>query len=279
MRAQVCVYIYVATGLELLAKVHMASSYGKFISNARDMHLYNWLLQYKDVIGGQRNMQSFFLCRWKNCLYVCRSVDWPSTDSVGGGHYWCPKCARLYEPWVTSQERVNANKVMVYQMDGAVSTEFYPCLTTRKGQRYCIVPFKWTDTILMNIEDKFKRVASGVMDEISDIAPGDRLEFIKRNCEKQGMHSLFHHSLPTEEEKEKMRKKNECCGKGQPKKNLDLVKFEANGSYGLHLDGHMDKLMDPLREDDMLRNWLLVKAVEENLKKTIEQRKKQKQKR
>ena len=220
-----------------------------YVPKLEEHKLSNLLLQYQDFVDKQ---EPFFMCRWKDCLYACRSVDWPT----GGGHYWCAKCARRYEPWVKSPERVDANTVMVYQMGGEANCS-YASLTTTDGQSYCIVPCKWTDTIGMNIEDRFKRVASGVMDEIKEIAPQDRLDFIKQNCVKQGVHSLFTHYLPTVEEKKHMQERNTLGGKGQPKGQLDLAKFEANGSWGLHLTSHIDKLMDPLSDDDMMRNWFL----------------------
>ena len=83
------------------------------------------------------------------------------------------------------------------------------------------------------------------MEEISGIEPTSRLEFFKQNCDRQGVHALFKHALPTEEEKKKMRDKNNLHAKGQPKGQLDLDKFEQKGSYGFHLREHVDKESSP----------------------------------
>ena len=79
-----------------------------------------------------------------------------------------------------SPKRVNANQVMVYQIEGGT----YPSMggvTGADGQRYTAVPFKCVGTTTQNLEDSFNRVASGVMEEIKNAAPENRSEFIKEN--------------------------------------------------------------------------------------------------
>ena len=83
------------------------------------------------------------------------------------------------------------------------------------------------------------------------------------------------HNMPALEEKTRMQARNALCGHRQPNGQFDLAKFAENGSYGIHLMPHIEKLQDPLTEDDTMRNWLLVKTVavnaenhqEENVKK------------
>ena len=49
-------------------------------------------------------------------------------------------------------------------------------------------------------------------------------------------------------------------GHKQPKGQLDIDKYEANGSYGLSLKRFESMLDNPITEEQMMRNWLLVKT-------------------
>ena len=110
------------------------------------------------------------------------------------------------------------------------------------------------------MENRFKRVASQVMEEIKQVEPAQRLEFIQKNCEKQVLHALFKHSLPTDAEKKFMRDRNQLIGHKQPKGAIDIDKFEARGSFGMSLQPHVAMLRDPITEEQMMRNYLLAKT-------------------
>ena len=81
-----------------------------FVPELEEHELTDMMMQFQDMITKHGEMITLFLCRWKNCLYVCWSVEWPNNNSIGHAHYWCPRCAKLYEPWKKSQDRVKQIK-------------------------------------------------------------------------------------------------------------------------------------------------------------------------
>ena len=74
-----------------------------------------------------------------------------------------------------------------------------------------------------------------------------KIEGGSSSAEKQGVHALFQHNLPTPEKNKKTRGENNCHGKGQPEGSFDLDRFDQEGSYGRHLKEHIDTIGDPLR--------------------------------
>ena len=135
-----------------------------FLPKLEDHDLTDVMMQFQDQITKQGEMVSLFLCRRKTCLWVCWSVEWPNNNSIGHGHYWCPRCAKLYQPWVKSTDRVRANKVMFYKLSDFTKKPLPSTATSgvgSQGGEYRIVPYFWLDTIGQNCENRFKRVASG----------------------------------------------------------------------------------------------------------------------
>ena len=231
------------------------------VPQLEDHELNNWLLHYVDNIDKAGKMSSFFFCRHTDCLYTCRSTDWPNTEEAGGAHYWCPMCARLYEPWHPSATRAVANKLMVYKMDDTRQEQFLAAnATAASGERFRVVPYLWLDTIGQNLEDRFKRVASGIMEEIKQISPEQRLDYVVKKMEQKSVHALFGHDLPNDGQKRLMMDRNDMLGKKQPKRCLDLAKYEDKGSYGRFTKEYLELLNDPITEDQMMRNWIYAKV-------------------
>jgi hypothetical protein len=54
----------------------------------------------------------------KACGYFSVSKNWCSTDpSFQGGHYRCPQCGVLYQPWVVREKFIGPNKLLVLETD------------------------------------------------------------------------------------------------------------------------------------------------------------------
>ena len=225
-----------------------------------DHELNNWLLQYCENIDKAGKTSVFWICRRRDCLYMCQSTDWADNTAIGSAHYWCPICAHLYEPWVQSQQRVKANKVMVYKLDDLKQEQTLKAnAVASNGERFRVVPYMWLDTVGQNIEDRFKRVASGIMEEIKKVPPADRLNFVLATLEKKAVHALLEHHVPTEEQKQAMIAKNKLSGPKQPKGAIDLAKHEK-GSYGRFMKQYVEQLDDPVTETAMMRNWICAKV-------------------
>ena len=62
-----------------------------------------------------KGVDEFFLCRFLDCLYVCRNTQWIPNCGLEG-QFCCPACGRQYMPWVQSTGRVEANKVLIIQI-------------------------------------------------------------------------------------------------------------------------------------------------------------------
>jgi len=50
------------------------------------------------------------VCRHLDCLYYGMNHQWVNAKS--NEIFKCPKCARVYQPWVASRGRVNAQKLL-----------------------------------------------------------------------------------------------------------------------------------------------------------------------
>ena len=70
-----------------------------------DTHSFQWV----DCIV--RGINEFWICRHFDCLLVCPAICWLKNGD-GGWQFRCPACLRLYQPWVQSSARVNAQKLL-----------------------------------------------------------------------------------------------------------------------------------------------------------------------
>ena len=232
-----------------------------YVPQLEEDEMTDWLCQYEDDMDAQGNIISVFLCRDKDCLYTCRSMDWPNTAEEGGGRYYCPMCAKLYSPFITSGNRVTANKLFVFKMSGKDDDAN---ATAPDGQKFKVVPYIWLDTVGQAIEDGFKRVASGIREEIKKVPEEERLQYVVDSMEKRAIHPLFTHNMPTVEQVNQMRDRNKLKGNGQPNGKLNLARFEEKGSYGAYMKDHKELFANPLSNDDMMRNWIMSKISTEN---------------
>ena len=128
------------------------------------------------------------------------------------------------------------------------------------GRKFAIVPYLWLDTVGNNLQDRFKRVATGLMEEIEHIKEEQRFDFVIQRIQAQRCHALFEHNLPTEEQKQQMRIRSQMTGDKQPKGGLNLAEYEANGSYGTFISEVKEILNNPLSEEERMRNWMLAKV-------------------
>ena len=131
-----------------------------FVPTLEEHDLTDMMMQFQDMITKHGEMITLFLCRWRECLYVCWSVEWPNNNSQGKAHYWCPKCSKLYQPWEKSADRVKANKVMFYKISNftkrSLPSNAISSVGSQKEGEYHIVPYLWLDTIGQNCENRFK---------------------------------------------------------------------------------------------------------------------------
>jgi len=253
---------YIMEGYEnYLEEIAKMADCEYYIPKLEEEEMSSWLCQYNDDMDAQGNIISVFLCRDKDCLYTCRSVDWPNTAEEGGGKYYCPMCAKVYSPWLESGNRVPTNKLFVFKMLGkdddanAIAPD---------GQKFKVVPYIWLDTVGQALEDRFKRVASGIREEIKKVPEEERLEYVVQQMDKRAIHPLFTHNMPTEEQVKQMRDKNQLKGSKQPNGRLNLDRFEEKGSYGAYMTDHKELFANPLSNDDMMRNWIMSKISTEN---------------
>ena len=165
---------------------------------------------------------------------------------------------------------------MFYELSGFVNRKLMPNAISDVGAQgtkpYRIVPYKWVDTIAQNCENRFKRVATGLMNEIQHVDVADRLNYVIKNCKEKQVLSLFERRIPTEKEKQQMRVVNAQTGPKQPKGSMDLEKFEREGSHGMYLKNYMTLLEDPITEDQMIRQWILAKFTSDAAKRALRDR-------
>ena len=152
----------------------------------------------------------------------------------------------------------------IYKVDDPRKAAGLPAnIRDGQGGQYRLVPYNWPNTILQNLENRVKRVASGIMEEIELVPEEKRLQYGIETMKNKSVHALFKHYIPTDDRVAKMLEANSRTGKGQPKGLLDIEAFVKNGSYGMYLKGYEELLEDPITEGDMMRNWLCAKVAME----------------
>jgi hypothetical protein len=226
-----------------------------------------WLCQYTDYlyVGPEGQVNAYFLCRHRDCLYTCRSVDWLSTDGEGGCHFYCPMCTRVYEPFVERWWLVPTNKVCFFKhLDGfpylnggaviRASGDDLPDL----DQYYYLRPYVWDlSEESQSIEHTWKVRQLGVdHPHIFGKPPWERLDCARQVFQGYCAHPLFEHHLPTKEIMKAMRKRNAMSGYKEPHGCLDLVRFEEKGSYGKFMKPWLSIIESPFIESSVQTTWM-----------------------
>ena len=152
---------------------------------------------------------------------------------------------------------------MVYKgnFGGAMAT------FTEEGEDFHVEPFLWVRTNAQMVENRFKEVASGILDEIKGVCPDERLDYVIEAVKFQMPQALLKHHLPDEAQMRKVISKNKEHGPNSPCEAFDLVRYQQDGWYGKRLKGDsnmIEHLRSPATEDDMMRNWVLTKVFIEN---------------
>ena len=144
---------YTYAGFQVLADQALKVKQDPFYIPQPEEHaLSDYYIQYVDSQDANGDVGDFFCCRWADCLFVCRSTDWPSD----GGGCWCPACAKRCKPWEDSATRVKANKVRIYKVDDPRKAAVLPAnIRDDQGGQCRHVPYNWPNTILQNLENRF----------------------------------------------------------------------------------------------------------------------------
>ena len=140
------------------------------------------MLTQRSTIGNCIHTQLsalYFVCRNSNCKKFFPASQWLEN---GKGHYRCPCCVNMYEPWktgTTSNPRVPAQKILVLQggvcageksgsaasFPGADSLDLDAAIGSAGGDEESgtrLYLCEWTDTITSNMEDELKLIFAGL---------------------------------------------------------------------------------------------------------------------
>jgi hypothetical protein len=151
-----------------------------------------------------KGIDEFYLCRFLDCLYVCRNTQWIDN----GGQYCCPACGRQYRPWVTSGGRTQANKVLIVELGGKALEE-YSRMDTTNGKEVAsilkrlplakdsssklelVFPILWVETATQSLINRFKEIALGLESELEKYDDSQRFSHVLEEINKCGVPSLF----------------------------------------------------------------------------------------
>ena len=224
-----------------------------------DMEMSKFLCQHMDFvyIGHEGRVNTYFLCRHRDCLYTCRSVDWLTTEDERG--FYCPMCTRKYEPFANRPGLVSANRVCFMKAyNPAYLIGDAPILTTESGRlNYFMKPYWWAqDPVLQAVEHTWKVRAMGIDHPyIFSKPPWERMAEARKCFEDYCEHPLFEHRRPTKDIMNVLRQRNAMSGKKQPNGSLDLVRFEGKGSYGKFMEPWLNILEQPVSEPRIQLSW------------------------
>ena len=108
----------------------------------------------------------WYICRNGNannsgrkCGYFSLASNWACTDETYmSGHYRCPSCGQLYQPWTDKGSRLPFNMIMTVNTEGKSADElkamFGISAETVSEKGVCFIPFLWANTAeqsLMNV--------------------------------------------------------------------------------------------------------------------------------
>ena len=124
---------------------------------------------------------------------------------------------------------------------------------------YSATPWIWTTTPITQLENNIKIAAAGILDEIEDIPPPQRCDWVQKRSDMMAIPAFFKHKYPTPANMAAAVDRNAHTGKGQPNGTLRLEQYRLNGWWGACLRGNQDLLAHPLTESQIFRFYLMCK--------------------
>jgi hypothetical protein len=152
-----------------------------------------------------KGVDEFYLCRFMDCLYVCRNTQWIDN----GGQYCCPACSRQYRPWVQSGGRTTANKVLVLELTGKDIQAWSECGTKSarevervlkgyqlagEGKAEVVFPILWVETTTQALMNRYKEIHLGLQKELLTLHEEERAAHVMSEIQKSAVPALFSHT-------------------------------------------------------------------------------------
>ncbi len=212
-------------------------------------------------------ISDYFLCRRKECLFVCRNTDWIPRIS-GGAHYLCPACGERYRPWKASPDWTEANKVYVVKLDGAADAQAPGEVGIFQGSddnRYRVYGYQWADTATTSLTNLFKEVHADAQAWLTQLPPKDRLGGVIEWVNAKGAHALFKHQGLSELVRWKVDDFNEKMG--DKSKAWTYINHQVNGFWGAHFT-HL-ATESAITQKEMIRLWGLTRWLHRAATKTL----------
>ena len=126
------------------------------------------------------------------CGYFAPPVYWIRTDPDGvGGHYRCPICCTLYQPWIGRSHMVPANKLLTVEAikgQGDLRT----AVGTVKEGTVLYIPFQWANTTEQSLMNRFKEIILEVGNQYANKPVAELVQAVQDMAlEKQLQKSFF----------------------------------------------------------------------------------------
>ena len=87
---------------------------------------------------------------------------------------------------------------------------------------YSVTPWVWTNTPITQLENNIKIAAAGILEEIEDIPPPQRCDWVKKRSDAMAVPAFFQYKFPTLTNMTTAVNRNAYTGKGQPNGTLRL---------------------------------------------------------
>jgi hypothetical protein len=265
----------------------------EFVPPLREVRLTDLEAQFVSrIVPG---LDEFFLCRRRECLFVCRNIDW--IEETGGNHFACPRCGHQYRPWVQKAHMVTANKVLVCQVadDGLLvqgqlppaasgspeasaaaapagsasgSPEASPAgpapvphfrfegVVCQPGS-YLVFPIVWAETTTTNLMNAFKAIMLDLDKQLAALPPKQRINYVIEKVAWGGHPNMFVHQRLTPDVVEHIDHINMCRGGVNKQWSYEHIR---NGFYGAHLP--VQQMAEVFSQTDLIRMWGLATWLE-----------------
>ena len=127
-------------------------------------------LQY--CAGITSNLAEFFMCRQRDCLWVCEPVQW--IKRVSSEHFRRAKCIHEYQPWSGIGDVIPTQKLMV----------------AHQGDAWRAWPCEWVDSNTTQLQNRLKEIWNKFETELRGLKHEDIVKVFQEKA-RMGQRPFF----------------------------------------------------------------------------------------
>ena len=209
-------------------------------------------------------VDEFYVCRQRACLYIGRNTDWVTNVRDGGWHFLCPICGEQYKPWSMKPGYIQASKVLV--IPGPKWSQYImrpkrmssrhlllPCEFDHEDSddEWQVIPFIWQDTATQTLMNRWKEITSEICLRIEDWPLDKRIDLVMEHVKQRPVPRYFRRLQLTQKALDSMN----ACNQQHPRRPQFSVDHIDDGMvWGTLLKEHPSFVL-PLTQQDVFRMW------------------------